>query len=73
MLAATTEPAEYAWNVEAMIGRHCQSEQAEMPVLARRIETSVQPSPAQELIAEVDGTIGPIVGVASPTDPSNSG
>jgi hypothetical protein len=44
-----------------------------MLVLARSIETSVRRSPARELIGEADGTIGPIMGVASPTAPSNSG
>lgn len=48
VLAATVPPAEYARRVEAMIRRHCPSEQGEMLVLARSVEMSVQQSPARE-------------------------
>ena len=48
VLAATVAPAEYAPRVEAIIRRHCPSEQAEMLVLARSVEMSVQQRPARE-------------------------
>jgi hypothetical protein len=48
VLAATSASAEYARRVEAMIRRHCHGEQAEMLVLARSVEMSVQQSPARK-------------------------
>ncbi|MDR5729210.1 MAG: hypothetical protein RB191_17470 [Terriglobia bacterium] len=48
VLAATVAPAEYSRRVEAIIRRHCSSEQAEMLVLARSVEMSVQQRPARE-------------------------
>ena len=48
VLAATAAPAEYAGRVEAMIRRHCHGEQAEMLMLARSVQMSVQQSPARE-------------------------
>jgi hypothetical protein len=48
VLAAIAEPVEYARRVETMISRHCHDEQAEMLVLARSMERSVQTTPAGE-------------------------
>ena len=42
VLAATAEPSEYTRRVEAMISRHCDSEQEEMKVFARRIKRATQ-------------------------------
>ena len=47
VLAATAASAEFARRAETMIRRHCHGEQAEMLMLARSAEMSVQQSPAR--------------------------
>jgi hypothetical protein len=48
VLAATAAPAEFTQRAEAMICHHCHGEQAEMLVLARSVEMSLQQSAARE-------------------------
>lgn len=47
-LVVTTDPAVYVRRIEAIIGRHCHEEQAEMQAIARNIQFSMQQRMAPE-------------------------